>query len=1342
MNASMIESVTPDSISQLTLQGIFMNTPGTILIVDDSPVMLTMLAESLAAAGFTVTTAASGNAALASVAALQPDLILLDILMPDTDGFAVCRHLNERAETRDIPVVLLTSADDVRSKVEGFRLGAVDYVNKPFQTAELVSRVQTHLGIGMLTQKLKEQSAELANANDKLLASEQRFKNIVATLPGMIYEYVRYADGSSRFLFVSRECEELLELSEQVLLTDMSQFWALIDPEDIEHLHLNDSAANREGMNSVTECRIVSPSGKMKWIQIVSRSQAAPDDVLTVWCGIILDITERKRMEETLNKNQKLLAETEKIGKVGGWEFNTVTGKQTWTEGVCAIHEVDFPSEPTVETGIRYYTPVSMPIIEEAVQRAIEFGEPFDVELDIISAKGNLRTVHAIGQADPENSRVHGFVQDITERKRVYDTLRLAHEKIRTFVDANIIGVLTATPSGVIIDANDYYLNLIGYTREECAQGLANWRAITPPEWLAADEAALAELRDCGVCRQYEKEYLRRDGSRVSVLLTDAMLSGPEEHIIAFALDITERKQFDSQLLASEERFRTVADFTYDWEYWIGPDLQFIYCSPACERISGYRAEEFVIDPTLLITITHPEDREMIRLHEKDLSSPNHEQVEFEFRIVTRGGEIRWLSHACRIVLGSNGEYQGRRASNRDITARKQLEDTRAFLAQASFSNGTNTFFEELARFLAKILDMDFICIDRLDGEGLNATTVAIWQDGKFEDNITYALKDTPCGELVGKMVCCFPERVCDSFPDDQVLRDLRAECYIGVTLWGHDGKPIGLIAVIGHTPLKHRQQAEAVLKMVAGRAASELERINYEAALLKSEAEFRRLSIRSQALLDTIPDSLILLDRDLKILWGNKPAAETLGLSPALLVNQPCYELWHNRTTFCDDCAAMKCFASGDTQNAIVTRADGSVWDVRSVPLCDETGEVKSVIEVNRDITEYRQLEEQLRQSQKMESIGTLAGGIAHDFNNILTTISGYGQITLEGMPPDDPQRYNIDCILEGSERAVRLIKDLLMFSRRHDSEKRSINLNEVISKLERFLKKVIGEDIHFQTRISDAALPVLMDEHQLEQVLMNLATNASQAMPHGGELSVTTEIFHMNSDFIESHGYGQPGRYALLTVKDTGLGMDETTQQRVFEPFFSTKEVGKGTGLGLAVVYGIITQHNGYIDIDSTPGIGTMFSIYLPLADACREEEEQRALEVAVTGGKETILVAEDDEMVRNLTRRVLTEAGYTVITATDGSDAQVKFAEHRAAIDLLIFDLIMPKINGKDAFDEIHKNRPGIKVIFSSGYAPETIKHKISLGEDVYLIAKPVSPRVLLRKVRAVLDGKGAE
>ena len=509
------------------------------------------------------------------------------------------------------------------------------------------------------------------------------------------------------------------------------------------------------------------------------------------------------------------------------------------------------------------------------------------------------------------------------------------------------------------------------------------------------------------------------------------------------------------------------------------------------------------------------------------------------------------------------------------------------------------------------------------------------------------------------------------------------------------------------------------------------------EVALKVREEKHRKVSQEFNTLLDNLPDGIVQFAPDNRVIWANRSMAEMVKYDESQLKEKRCFQLFWSRGEICGSCPVARSFQSGNLEEGNITTPDGRLLELRAVPILDESGKVESVIQVIRDISEHKKLEKQFRQAQKMEAIGTFAGGIAHDFNNILTAISGYGYLSQITMGPDDPQQENIRNILEGADRAAHLTKDLLIFSRKQVSEKRPIDLNGIVGIVEKFLLRIIGEDIICKLVLHGEPAVVFADTHQLEQVLLNLATNARDAMPGGGNLTITSETINIGDDFVRIHGYGAPGRYALLTVSDTGEGMDEATRKNIFEPFYTTKEMGRGTGLGLAVVYGIIKQHDGYINVYSEPGIGTTFKIYLPLITSEVRDVERAPEKEILSKGTETILLAEDDESVRSLIGIVLKQEGYTVIEAVDGVDAVNKFMENSEKIDLLITDLIMPTMNGKEAYDEMKIRRPDLKAIFASGYAPDAIRQKMSLDSDVELIPKPIMPYALLKIVRSLLD-----
>ena len=429
-----------------------------------------------------------------------------------------------------------------------------------------------------------------------------------------------------------------------------------------------------------------------------------------------------------------------------------------------------------------------------------------------------------------------------------------------------------------------------------------------------------------------------------------------------------------------------------------------------------------------------------------------------------------------------------------------------------------------------------------------------------------------------------------------------------------------------------------------------------------------------------------------------------------------------------------------GDRFNAAVwhhRKKDGTVINVEiSSDSLTFQGRKARLVMAN-DITERRALEEQLRQSQKLESIGLLAGGIAHDFNNLLTAINGYSELGLRKLKPEDALRHNFEEIKKASDRATGLTRQLLAFSRKQVLKPKILDLNEVISEIEKMLRRLIGEDIELSAALDSRLGSVKADPGQIEQVIMNLVVNARDAMPDGGRIIIETKNVYLDEEYAKRHIAVNAGHYVMLAVSDTGIGMDSETQKRIFEPFFTTKEVGKGTGLGLSTIYGIVKQSGGNIWIYSEVGRGSSFKIYLPRVDeAAREYKEVTELEKEIQGA-ETILLAEDEEVVRKLALEVLLSYGYKVLEAENGKTALSICESQGESIDLLITDVVMPEMGGRELAARLLKRCPDVKVLYMSGYTDDAVIRQGEIKEGSNFIQKPFSLEALVQKVREVLD-----
>ncbi len=507
------------------------------------------------------------------------------------------------------------------------------------------------------------------------------------------------------------------------------------------------------------------------------------------------------------------------------------------------------------------------------------------------------------------------------------------------------------------------------------------------------------------------------------------------------------------------------------------------------------------------------------------------------------------------------------------------------------------------------------------------------------------------------------------------------------------------------------------------------------------AEQVLKQSEERYRALIQQSTEAIFIVDpKTKKILEANEPFINMLSYEEDEIKDLSLYDLVMENKSFIDS-SLDKTMQSGQYfmgernlrgKNGVIVDADVAASSV-------SYGNSAFIMMSFRDITEKKRMQGALQQAQKMDAVGTLAGGIAHDFNNMLQVIAGGAyQLRKKLKEGNDPLARLAEQILSSSEKASQLTKSILTFSRKQPIDLKPIDINGTIRSFEKFIKRVIGEDIELVPEYSRDSLLVMADKGQVEQVLMNIAANARDAMSLGGILRISASLEEMGDQFVKSCGYGSPGVYACISVADTGSGMDAETKKRIFEPFYTTKQMGKGTGLGMAMVYGIVKQHKGYIDVESQSGVGTTIRVYFPLAAVAHNETEAAEETSLIAGGTETILLAEDEKDVRSFLKGVLEEAGYTVIEAEDGDDAVKKYRAHKDEVHLVLLDVVMPKKDGKQAYDEMRKMRRNIKVIFLSGYTEETVHRKGILKTGNVLLSKPVQPGCAPRETKGDASG----
>ncbi|HEY3966385.1 MAG TPA: PAS domain S-box protein [Planctomycetaceae bacterium] len=534
-----------------------------------------------------------------------------------------------------------------------------------------------------------------------------------------------------------------------------------------------------------------------------------------------------------------------------------------------------------------------------------------------------------------------------------------------------------------------------------------------------------------------------------------------------------------------------------------------------------------------------------------------------------------------------------------------------------------------------------------------------------------------------------------------------------------------------------------------AGSLTDISERKQAEQENQRLSSDRNRLLRRLQLQIARMPLAYILFDADLCVIDWN-PAAERIFQyrREEVLGMQPPFEKIIPKSFALQGEALLQRIRNGDmsahSTNENLTK-DGRIITCEwlNTPLHSEDGEFDGLLCLAQDITDRNQMalelaqrNEQLRQSQKLEAVGSLAGGIAHEFNNLLQAIRGYAKYAMEGLSPDEQRHQDLEQVIKAGDRAAALTKQLLGFSRSQVLERTSFDHRELLTDLTKLLRPLIGEQIELEVLMSQDFLVVRADRGLLHQMLLNLCINARDAMPNGGRLVVKTERVQLSEKYCELHPAVKPGSYIVFSVADTGCGMSPDVKERIFEPFFTTKEVGKGTGLGLAMVYGCVQQHGGVINVYSEVGLGTTFRIYLPIT---ADDDSVTYLETPApsAGGVETILVAEDEPMVRDLAERILTKAGYSVLIAADGAEAVDQLAANADVVSLALLDAVMPKLTGREVYDRIKLTNPDLPVVFCSGYDPETGSVKSLMTDGLRLVQKPYDPEVLLRIVREALD-----
>ena len=855
---------------------------------------------------------------------------------------------------------------------------------------------------------------------------------------------------------------------------------------------------------------------------------------------------------------------------------------------------------------------------------------------------------------------------------------------------------------GGIVDLNPAARRLFGAKQGE---RLARTTSHTTPGLNAADDDAAR--RGALLDGRWEGEiaFVSRDarpGTLHSTLVALTDESGRTGALVAIYRDVTASKAAEDALRESEKRLRFALEGANEglWDWSI--DTGDVYFSAAAELMLGYEPGEMErrAGRTTWDRSLHPDDLPAVQRAIDEHVAGHTPAYEAEYRCHTKQGGWKWILGRGKVVERNiDGSPRRMTGIHIDITERKQAEETRARL----------TAILDATPDLVAIADAS---LTTLYMNPAGRRMLGLDEDADLR------------GRWIGKT---YPEHVRSKIIHEAIPTAAREGLWRGESAFmGVDGRehPATQIVLAHRNPAGNIECYSTVIR-------DDTERLRAEAAVRESEE-------RHRLLFEENPIPLLVIDAEtLMFLSVNASAVRQYGYSREEFSGMSIADI---RPPEDVDIALSRAAAPPEVRSQRAgpyrhRRKDGSIVmvDIVSRDFVFAGRRARLVLAI--DITEQRRLEDQLRQSQKIEAVGQLAGGIAHDFNNLLTVIKGNVELALHQLPPSVPLRNDLEQIAHAASRAALLTRQLLAFSRKQVLKPAVLDLNEVVGEAERMLRRVIGEDIKFVTALAPTVSRVTADRGQIEQVLVNLVVNARDAMPAGGVLTVATADVSVSAADAADRGIAA-GEYVTLRVSDTGVGMDDATRSRIFEPFFTTKPVGRGTGLGLATVHGVVHQSGGFVTVESAPLVGSSFSVFLPRTAHLEHPNGVTVSGNGIERGSETILLVEDEDEVRTVARRVLVEAGYTVLEAANAAEAIEMFDRSRSKVAMLVSDVVMPGLNGHELSQMLRLRSPRLRTLFVSGYSFDARGDSSGFDDESFL-AKPYDPTDLARRVRSILD-----
>lgn len=1019
---------------------------------------------------------------------------------------------------------------------------------------------------------------------------------------------------------------------------------------------------------------------------------------------LALDVTERNRLEADSRRTANLLKAVADSVPDAVYVKDTAGRYLLFNE--AAARFVGQPVSAVLgQDDTAIFEPESARLIMERDRLVMTTGKAESQE-EVLTAAGVTRTYLATKAPyrDSEGNVIGlvGISRDISDRKLAEDALRASEERFRLFMNYNPAAAWITDSHGRMIYVSDTYRRTFKMPVED-PKGLTVFD-LFPREIAQVYADNIRQVAATGCTLEAIEPGLRLDGTMGEFLVYKFPVKRPDGGVLVggVAMDVTERKRAE-ELLREKDAKLAEAVRLAKIGYW-SRDLTTGDVEWSDKLYDIFGVVDMGTKRTLesFLALVHPEDREAVanRIAHAEVTL---ESFDHSYRILVQG-KVRVIHEVGRVIASETGKPIRVSGTAQDITERAQAEEA----LRASE--------ERFRAFMDNSPATAFI----KDAEGRYLYVNATWQK-QFEP----------------EMLDWHHKSDFDLWPRDtaKVFHASDLECLArgaalqteetGIMPDGHECTWLVMkfpLQVAGHT-------------RVGGMAWDISDRKRAEDALRMRD---RAISAATQGIVITNPRR-----PDNPIVFASPGFERMTGYRAEEVLGRNCRFLQGSQTNPLTLGQLREAIKAGRpfTAELLNYRKDGApFWNELSIsPVLDSAGKLANFVGVQTDITLRRRLEEQFRQAQKMEAIGQLAGGVAHDFNNLLTIINGYCELLLRKMSETDSSYNLVSEIRKAGERSAGLTRQLLAFSRQQVLAPRVLDLNAIVKDTEKMLHRMIGEDIDLATALAPDLWPVQADPGQIEQVLLNLAVNARDAMPRGGRLTIETQNVDLDETYTNTRPDAHCGPHVLLTVTDTGTGMSPEVMARIFEPFFTTKPAGKGTGLGLATVYGIIRQSGGHIGLYSEIGVGTTFKIYLPRVESVAGDVKSPSTNMPPPRGTETILVVEDDESVRALTCAVLVACGYKVLQAADGGQASGVIAEYTGPIHMLVTDVVMPGLGGRALAEQVIKRYPNVRILFVSGYTDDAILRHGVLQEGVNFLQKPFSPAVLAHRVRDILDSE---